>query len=1017
MTDGQQPPPAEAPSGPSPTKGMSPTAPVDFVPRFNSEDIADIAAEQGYSEPDLFVGPEGGRRVLRFEESGAAQVIARGGDNVVDEKTREQETLFASGRLSETMPHPVAPATPGDDPLAAPVERISRAPAGQSSLSASYEIGHATAPVYQRRSEWLSRRVEAIEFAAGGEVLRRLSVDFEIPDGLPHLDGLAAPGVQLVPVSSYRKWPPLSTFDFRSEDGQPLSLYRRITNNSLDFGLLVGMTELVSEPPSEELKAKLWGIVMADKPPNHEVERTVKSLAEHLKAHAFAGTAPDVPEVIDLAARLASSVILWAPVAGTPGTDRIIKFGYREEQERLGRWWNRILVSCSWRPRITWIQLPQAGLHTRHHVEVRAPDARGLVFLNAVTLAFPAFPEMLLTERKPDPHPSSSPEPTRVDSQAVRDWWRVERWRVRPADARKRAEWRGRIRVRTTFISTTLTRFGFSGRVGGGPNASSDEQREQTGIELTPAITGSVATSVATVRELERDQPPSTPATPKSTAGPVEAQDVTTAAKTGEAEDRKINVATQGATDGQSRLKQPARAGVVSEPDRPPSSWVQISNGDVFVYHPERAVPSHRMFMVLHTGASREGYVTTCALAVILLNLLMTVTLFHLKAVLAHLDATVVLLAALPALLGFAVLRPTEHELERAQTVGVRIMTLLAGSLPVLAMTMAVATHDRRNDFPEPTVVRPVWAGLVVLGWAIAIAISWSWLLAANPNESGARDRRLVKLAPDSAIGSAIFAAVGGFLLPLIYGVVSGHKPVSPYLLLTQRHAEQTLARSWLAIAVSCEFLFIAITAFGPLIGGFWRLLGGARPGKHRWRPQVVVGTGLLFALTSGVPLLILIWEALISSARQPLPDLDVVAHVVSDMGRFSAVFASIWIATSSLWLAGRWWNRHTSAEDRPDAGDVKSVAQRPGSANDTGPDARERGPDARERTASPTRRTGSERFVLALVGVVTAILWLAAAVKPAVAPALLPQWAALAIWLAIVWKSIGNDCRDVSPL
>jgi hypothetical protein len=1050
MTDSDQPPSAAAPHDSAPLDGIPPVAPLDRVPAVTSEDIADIAAEQGYTEPDLFVGPEGGRRVLRFERFGAAQVIASDDKDVVDERTREQSGLFRSGALLETMPRAAAPSTPAGLARSAPAKRISRQPAAEPRLSNWYELGHATAQVYQRRSEWLSRRVETIEFAAGGEVLRRLSVDFEIPDGLPELDGLAAPGLQLVPVSSYRKWPPLSTFDFRSDDGQPLSLYRRITNNSLDFGLLIGMAELVSQPPPDELKAQLWGIVMADEPPNDEVVRTVKALAAHLKAHASAGAESEVPQVIDLAARLASSAILWAPVAGTPGTDRIIKFGYREEQEQIGGWWNSILVACSWRPRVTWIQLPQAGLHTRHHVEVRAPNARGLVFLNAVTAAFPAFPTMMLTEPTPVAQPLKAPGSLSPDSGPVRGWRRGGH-NLRAEDAQSRGD--GRLMtVRTTIERLTRIRFGTA--VADGQSASPAAEEEQAEIEPKPAITTSVETTVVAVSDVELEQPPATAEVGKSSQGSTPAGAEPTLGSSVEEQDATIGVATQDASGQEPGPPRHADSAAASKPPRA-MVRVQISNGDVFVYHPERVIPSHRMFMVLHTGASREGYVTTCALSVIVLNLLMTVTFFHLRAVLAHLDATIVLLAALPALLGFAVLRPTEHELERAQTVGVRIMTLLAGSLPVLAMTMAVATHDIHDDFPDPAMVRPVWAGLVVLGWAIAIAISWSWLLAANPKESGARDRRLVKLAPDSAIGSAAFAVAGGVVLPAIYALLSGDKLVSSYLLLAQTHTDQTLASHWLAVAAGSGCLFIALTALGPLIAGFWRLLHDAAPrDKRRRRVQIVVGTGLLFALTSGLPLLVLIWEALIGSSGQALPDLHAVARVLSDIAHYSAIFAAIWIAASSLWLAERGRDRRAPDDSSPDrhrraasvdggrlgAGqnhrDVesglpgatgpeaspsveqdRSVAHDTERATQSKQDADDKRPAAEASAAPPRRRLGSERFYLGLAGVVAAMLWLASLISPAVAPGLLPQWAALFAWLLIVWQSISQDCRNVSPL
>jgi hypothetical protein len=221
-------------------------------------------------------------------------------------------------------------------------------------------VGRGTALAYSMHADWLFRRVETIEFVGTGSVKRHISVDFAVPPGLPSLRKRAAKGTKLVPISVYYKWPPLMGFDFLDPDGKPTSLYRRATNKELDYGVLLGMVDLVAlstfdhKPSRKELKKRAKKIAknpvldpclqcelkaLIDKRSPHwpDVQRTANKLRDEL-TEKFAGPPiggrkdidGQIAATVDLAGRLADSSILWIGVDGEPGTDRIAKFSYND---------------------------------------------------------------------------------------------------------------------------------------------------------------------------------------------------------------------------------------------------------------------------------------------------------------------------------------------------------------------------------------------------------------------------------------------------------------------------------------------------------------------------------------------------------------------------------------------------------------------------------------------------------------------------------------------------------------
>jgi hypothetical protein len=273
--------------------------------------------------------------------------------------------------------------------------------------SSWYDVGQNSAQAHLDRKTWLFRRVESIEFLGHYSLRRHVSIDFEIPR-LPRLGSRAPRGGRLVPVSVFGKWPPLMDFNLTGPDGCPISLYVRDTNKSLDFGLLIGMAKALNTDLSPGLKQQLARLVATDEPPAQAIGGVTAMLREELEqAHPRATLARhrQIVDTVNLAAQLANSSILWVPVVGTRGSDRIVKFSYLDKRQPT-RSFRQFLIACSWHDRAFYIPLPHAGQHTRYHLDIRTPKA-GVELLRARTIVFPSEPDA------GDPEPAGSSGSTR----------------------------------------------------------------------------------------------------------------------------------------------------------------------------------------------------------------------------------------------------------------------------------------------------------------------------------------------------------------------------------------------------------------------------------------------------------------------------------------------------------------------------------------------------------------------------------------------------------------------------
>ena len=255
-----------------------------------------------------------------------------------------------------------------------------------------YGVGRDTAPAYIRRKQWLYRRVESIEFVGRRCLRRKVSIDFERPDGLPDLHDRAASDGCLVPVSVLRQWPPPMDFDFRGPDGEPISLYKGTTNKQLDFGLLNGFANELGIKFDYRLARSLALLVAFNTPPKRLVEDVIRDFRGALELAEQPGNSQreaQIEDIANLAAQLANSSILWAPVRAASGEDCIVKFSYLDHYTRK-RTLRQLLIACSWHDRTLMIPLIHAGRHARYHLEVSAEA--GIEFVRAGARNFPPTP-------------------------------------------------------------------------------------------------------------------------------------------------------------------------------------------------------------------------------------------------------------------------------------------------------------------------------------------------------------------------------------------------------------------------------------------------------------------------------------------------------------------------------------------------------------------------------------------------------------------------------------------------
>jgi hypothetical protein len=285
------------------------------------------------------------------------------------------------------------------------------------------------------------------------------------------------------------------------------------------------------------------------------------------------------------------------------------------------------------------------------------------------------------------------------------------------------------------------------------------------------------------------------------------------------------------------------------------SAISEIIDRRVHVYHPPRAARSHRIFLQLEMAASREGLVSHCLAMAIALALLMSVAFAELGAAAESLPALVVLLAAVPLVLGYLLVR-VEDPLEREGIIGVRAMAIASGVLPLLGGLLLVLFSSSKHaglasGHPDLAFARPAWAGLTILSWVIAIGLGWSWGMAASRPGQFPRAHRVQNIASVSAL----LCALSLLCASLLDGV--------PYHLTPERTAEYLRSHEAAMIAASA-LLVLGASALHGVIGGLRRLIRYGRRGRgERLTGMIVFAAGGAWIWGTTFAGILIAWEAM----------------------------------------------------------------------------------------------------------------------------------------------------------
>lgn len=277
------------------------------------------------------------------------------------------------------------------------------------------DLGATTLRLLRDWDAWVHRRVETVSLEHPVSFLRRMSIDFTLPEDLPSLirSGSGDP-IYFVPLTLIKKGP-LTRFNLVDEHGAVLPLLTRRRDGALAASVLTFLAEsLVEQPvaaPGSELppdiQQDLRDLVTLDS------EDALPVIDRLRKGTPREGEPPEncvwrtwlstTNEFIRVADLLADSFILTALVEGRPGTRRVIKFSYEEhghptqmalppplgffartwikqlsghepsqrELTSLPLWLSR---AVGWRPKAVKIDTPALARGGSYHLEVETPE-------------------------------------------------------------------------------------------------------------------------------------------------------------------------------------------------------------------------------------------------------------------------------------------------------------------------------------------------------------------------------------------------------------------------------------------------------------------------------------------------------------------------------------------------------------------------------------------------------------------------------------------------------------------
>lgn len=196
--------------------------------------------------------------------------------------------------------------------------------------------------------EWVHRRVETLSFEDEKTVLRAVSVDFTLPEGLrsplPQIDGH---DTYAVPVALLRK-AALRRFDLRDETGRSLPLMTSAENGVVAAGVLYNAAEVLPDDEDlaglprqlpAELRAELWRIANSDGTAGMKAWETLVHPApdDSYVVGAWRRILGESQDFMSLTSDLARNFLVLTPIVTESAQRRIVKFSYEQTEEEVAR--------------------------------------------------------------------------------------------------------------------------------------------------------------------------------------------------------------------------------------------------------------------------------------------------------------------------------------------------------------------------------------------------------------------------------------------------------------------------------------------------------------------------------------------------------------------------------------------------------------------------------------------------------------------------------------------------------
>jgi hypothetical protein len=284
------------------------------------------------------------------------------------------------------------------------------------------DCGLSTLALLVESPEWVTRRVETIEFLDDRTVRRRVSVTYVTPRrGLCLRSGDAAK-VRLLPIAIMRR-KSLINFNFRDSDDRPVPLIGLRETQKITLGVVFAWAHqaLMANNASDEDDLKLIPGTPAERVLRDLIEGDQSELTAAWTIFARTGTSTIRPEEsLDehsrrvlhalwndrkfavVLERLVDNFVLFAPDSDPPGRLQIVKFSYDEplsvryskagyrphsspdtkpryEPQEPRPWWKDPLAGLGLRATLVRFPVPSAELATSFHLEIATPPGASIV--------------------------------------------------------------------------------------------------------------------------------------------------------------------------------------------------------------------------------------------------------------------------------------------------------------------------------------------------------------------------------------------------------------------------------------------------------------------------------------------------------------------------------------------------------------------------------------------------------------------------------------------------------------